>query len=161
MSKLLIFGIIAAAIFAGIFALAGDESKEASTKISEKTATVDLSILKSQSCDCCGIYAKYMQKHDIFETEVVDVPDMSAIKQRYKIPANLQSCHTSVVGNYFIEGHVPVEAIEKLLEEKPDIAGIAMPGMPSGSPGMPGGKIGKFVVYAVAKDGTSSTFMEI
>ena len=73
----------------------------------------------------------------------------------------MESCHTVVIGDYFIEGHIPLEAVEKLLVEKPDIKGIAMPGMPSGSPGMPGAKKGDFVIYAVNNDGTTEEFMRI
>jgi len=69
------------------------------------------------------------------------------------VPLNLRTCHTTMVGDYFVEGHVPYEAIEKLLEEKPDIAGIALPGMPSGAPGMTGFKSGPFVIYSVNHDG--------
>ena len=63
--------------------------------------------------------------------------------------------------DYFVEGHVPIEAIEKLMAEKPDIAGIALPGMPSGSPGMGGSRSGQFVIYAIGKDGTTTEFMRI
>ena len=66
----------------------------------------------------------------------------------------MEICHTTIIGDYFVEGHVPLEAVEKLLTEKPDIKGIAMPGMPSGSPGMPGAKKGDFVIYAVNRDGS-------
>ena len=67
----------------------------------------------------------------------------------------------AIYGNYFVEGHIPIEAIKKLLVEKPDIKGIAMPGMPSGSPGMPGAKDGQFIIYAVAKDGSTYEFMRV
>ena len=96
-----------------------------------------------------------------FNVEVTQTDDLTPIKNRYNIPSSMESCHTTVIGDYFVEGHVPVEAIEKLLAEKPDIAGIGMPGMPSGSPGMPGAKQGPFVVYAIYKDSTISEFMRI
>jgi hypothetical protein len=86
--------------------------------------------------------------------------DVSVIKEKYHIPDELHSCHTTVVGNYFIEGHVPMEAINKLLNEKPDIDGIALPGMPIGTPGMPGPKEAPFVIYQV-KDSVYSEFMTI
>jgi len=65
-----------------------------------------------------------------------DVPDLSAVKSEYQVPAQLQSCHTAIVDGYIIEGHVPVAEIERLLDERPDIIGLAVPGMPVGSPGM-------------------------
>ena len=86
---------------------------------------------------------------------------MSSVKANYEIPSQLESCHTAVIGDYFVEGHVPLEAVEKLLMEKPDVAGIAMPGMPSGSPGMPGTKRGDFIVYSVNNDGSYEEFMRI
>ena len=117
-------------------------------------------IFKSESCGCCGLYASYIGKKGI-DVEVVQTEDMDSIKEKYKIPAKMQSCHTTIIGDYFVEGHMPKEAIDKLLAEKPDIAGIAMPGMPSGSPGMPGSKRGPFIVYTVNKDGSTSEFMRI
>ena len=69
----------------------------------------------------------------------------------------MQSCHTTVIGKYFVEGHMPFEAINKLLSENPDISGIALPGMPSGSPGMPGPQAEPFMVYSI-KDGVSTPY---
>lgn len=71
-----------------------------------------------------------------FTVQVEDVQNLAPIKEKYQIPPQLQSCHTAVVDGYIIEGHVPVAEIEKLLAERPDIAGLAVPGMPVGSPGM-------------------------
>ncbi len=85
---------------------------------------------------------------------------MSSIKRRLQISRNMESCHTAVIGDYFVEGHLPVEAVAKLLAEKPAIDGIALPGMPSGSPGMPGPKTAAFKIYALS-DGKTSEFMTI
>ncbi len=71
-----------------------------------------------------------------YTVEVEDVQDLTAIKSEYKVPLQFQSCHTAIVDGYIIEGHVPVAAIERLLSERPDIIGLAVPGMPIGSPGM-------------------------
>jgi hypothetical protein len=71
-----------------------------------------------------------------FRVQVEDVNDLSAVKRNQQIPPQLQSCHTAIVDGYIIEGHVPVAEIERLLEERPNIAGLAVPGMPIGSPGM-------------------------
>jgi len=89
--------------------------------------------------------------------EITYTEDMSSIKRKYQIPQNMEGCHTAVIGDYFVEGHVPIEAIEKLLEEKPDIDGIVLPGMPSGSLGMSGQKIEAFEIYALS-NGTASEF---
>ncbi len=121
----------------------------------------DVKIYKSMGCGCCGIYSTYMKNNDNYNVEEISVDDISIIKQQNKIPEQLQSCHTTMIGNYFVEGHIPTEAIMKLMQEKPDILGIAMPGMPSGSPGMPGSKTEPFVIYEVHKDGTYKEFMRI
>jgi hypothetical protein len=83
--------------------------------------------------------------------------DMATMKQQVGMPKDASSCHTAVIDGYAIEGHVPVEAIEDLLVHRPAIDGIALPGMPPGSPGMPGDKAAPFTVLAVS-DGTTSNF---
>jgi len=132
----------------------------ACAKVDPAIAAEKITVYKSQSCGCCSIYVNSLKKAG-FSVEVKDVLDVAEIKSQYKIPKELSSCHTSIVGPYFVEGHVPYEAIMKLINEKPDIAGIALQGMPSGSPGMPGAKKGEFVIYSVGKDGTKSEFMRI
>lgn len=82
------------------------------------------------------------------------------IKEDLDIPQEVWSCHTSLVGDYYVEGHVPVEAVRKLLDEKPDIDGIALPGMPQGSPGMGGEKSEPWVIYSIA-DGSVEEFVTI
>lgn len=116
-------------------------------------------VFKSPTCGCCAGYAAELKKYG-FDVETRDTMDMGSIKQKYNIPRDMESCHTTVIGNYFIEGHVPIEAVEKLLEEKPDIDGIALPGMPAGSPGMPGAKKVPFKIYALS-NGEVSEFMTI
>ncbi len=118
-------------------------------------------IFKSQSCGCCSNYVSYMKKQDGFEVTTTNLEDVSSMKEKYGVPSSMESCHTMVVGDYFVEGHVPVEAVNKLLAEKPDIRGIALPGMPEASPGMPGAKRMPFEVYAVSKNGSTSLFMKI
>lgn len=90
-----------------------------------------------------------------FQVEVRDIPDWEALKARYHVPPELQACHTAIVDGYVIEGHVPVEDVERLLAERPDIVGLAVPGMPVGSPGMevPGRPADPFDVVAFDKDG--------
>lgn len=112
-----------------------------------------ITVFKTAYCGCCAGYANELGKKG-FDVETVTVQDIAEIKEKYGIPGSMQSCHTAVVDGYFVEGHVPIEAVQKLLEEKPDIDGIALPGMPSGSPGMGGRKTGSFEVHAV--DGSES-----
>jgi len=85
---------------------------------------------------------------------------MSSIKEQYGVPREMESCHTSIFGDYVVEGHMPFEAITKMLEEKPEINGIALPNMPAGSPGMPGTKKGPFTIYALSDDSTSTYMQE-
>ncbi len=120
-----------------------------------------VTLYKSQSCGCCSGYVKYLEKQSDFNVNVVEKQDVADIKTEYGVPSNLRSCHTMIVGDYFVEGHVPLEAVNKLLEEKPDIAGIALSGMPSGTPGMPGSKTETWVIYSIDKEGNIEEFMKI
>lgn len=140
-----------------IFALSGN------VKSYEVVETFDgeITVYKSSSCGCCGVYGGYFKREGNSDAEILDMEDVDTIRDQYGVPVGLRSCHTTIVGDYFVEGHIPLEAVEKLLAEKPDIAGIAMPGMPSGSPGMPGAKIGDFVIYAVDHDGGYEEWMRI
>jgi len=124
-------------------------------------AAAQIDIYKSITCGCCDVYTKYVDGKVSPKVNSFNVQDPTEIKERYGIPSALESCHTTIIGDYFVEGHIPLEAVEKLMAEQPDIKGIAMPGMPEGSPGMPGSKRGDFVIYAVNNDGTYNEFMRI
>ncbi len=121
----------------------------------------EIKIYKSSSCGCCSIYANYFQRKGNSGVEIINADNLELIKRNYSIPREFESCHTTIVGDYFVEGHVPLEAVEKLIAEKPDIDGIALPGMPMGSPGMTGIKTGDFVIYAVHHNKSYSEFMRI
>lgn len=121
----------------------------------------DITIYKSLTCGCCDVYSIYVKGKVSPDVKIVDTKGSDEVKRQYGIPKNLESCHTTIIDGYFVEGHIPLEAVEKLLKERPDITGIAMPGMPTGSPGMPGTKNGDFVIYAVNKNGSYSEFMRI
>lgn len=92
-----------------------------------------------------------------FAVESVTTEDTAALKNQVGVPVDLGSCHTAIVGDYFIEGHVPIEALHRLLDERPEIDGIALPGMPAGTPGMPGEQDEEWIIYAVA-DGKVTEF---
>ncbi|MGQ0579400.1 MAG: DUF411 domain-containing protein [Betaproteobacteria bacterium] len=94
-----------------------------------------ITVYKSPSCGCCVKWVEYLQKEG-FEVKVINRDDLTSIKQREGVPAAMSSCHTALVDGYVIEGHVPAQAIRKLLKERPDTRGLAVPGMPSNSPGM-------------------------
>ncbi len=116
-------------------------------------------VFKTPSCGCCYGYVLFLEEEK-FQVKQTDMRSLHTIKQKYNIPVEMQSCHTTIMGKYFIEGHVPFEAVNKLLKEQPDIDGIALPGMPIGTPGMPGDKDEPYVIYQL-KDGKSSVFMTI
>jgi hypothetical protein len=92
--------------------------------------------------------------------ESIRTDDYVQIKNDLGIPEHMQACHTTVIGGYFVEGHVPIEAVRKLLDEQPAVDGIALPGMPQGSPGMGGDKLLGFVIYSVT-DGTVEQFVTL
>lgn len=114
----------------------------------EKTATV----WKSQSCGCCTGWVKHLERNG-YQVTTVDTEDMDAVKDRFGVPETVRSCHTARIGGYLVEGHVPAEAIDKLLKERPKVTGIASPGMPQGSPGMSGPKEDN-VIHAFSPEGT-------
>jgi len=92
-------------------------------------------VYKSPTCGCCANWVKHLQQHG-FATQVTETEDVGAIKARHGVPPKAQSCHTAIVGGYVLEGHVPAADVQRLLREKPAVAGLAVPGMPIGSPGM-------------------------
>ena len=116
---------------------------------------------KSVSCGCCGLHADYLSGRGGLELDIMIMEIVEPAKDRLGIPNELRSCHTVVIDGYFVEGHMPLEAINRLIEERPDIAGIALPGMPSGSPGMPGAKNMDWIIYAVNHDGSYEEWMVI
>ena len=118
-----------------------------------------IEVFKTPSCGCCYGYVLFLEEEK-FAVKQTDMRSLHTVKKKYNIPLEMQSCHTSILGKYFIEGHVPLEAINKLLIEQPDIDGIALPGMPIGTPGMPGKKEEPFIIYQLV-DGKSSVFMTI
>lgn len=94
-----------------------------------------VTVYKSPTCGCCAKWVTHLEENG-FDVKSTDVADLTLIKVKFDVPGQLQSCHTAVVGGYVVEGHVPADVVKRLLEEKPDVAGLAVPGMPIGSPGM-------------------------
>lgn len=101
-------------------------------------------VYKNPQCGCCKGWAIYLQRNG-YRVTAIDTDGMEDLKHRLQVPNSLHSCHTATIDGYVIEGHVPVEAIDKLLTRRPDFVGIASPGMPSGSPGMDGPKVDNVV----------------
>ena len=109
-------------------------------------------VFKSPSCGCCGMWAEHLEANG-YEVRVRDVDDLEIIKQLAGVPDDLQSCHTAMVGGYTIEGHVPASALDRLLEERPATQGLAVPGMPAGSPGMPSDQPERYEVFSFDEGG--------
>ena len=115
-------------------------------------------VYKSPTCGCCGQWVTYMRNNG-FTVEVHDQADVTPIKTASGVPEALHSCHTAQVGGYVVEGHVPVEAIRRMLRERPQIAGIAVGGMVTGTPGMEaGGRKDPYDVMAFTRDGRTSVY---
>src|SRR5258707_10233336 len=117
-------------------------------------APIRATLFKNPQCDCCEGYAAYLRQNG-FEVDVKPTNDLAEISRKAGVPTELEGCHTMFVDDYVVDGHVPVKVIRQLLSERPAIAGITLPGMPTGSPGMTGKKTGPFKIYAVSKDGTA------
>ena len=114
---------------------------------------VPVILYKNPSCTCCEAYAQYLDENG-FQVDVRPTNDLAEISRKAGIPADLEGCHTSFIGAYVVDGHVPAPTIRKLLDEMPAIVGITLPGMPPGSPGMGGEKTGPLTVYAISNDGS-------
>ena len=122
-------------LFSGILIGNTFYAQEGTSKTKENIDIPRVVSYRSASCGCCKKWVNHLRDNGL---EVVDnvVEDVSVIKNQYQIPNNLRSCHSAQIANYTIEGHVPIESINKLFREKPNINGIAVPAMPLGSPGM-------------------------
>jgi len=111
-----------------------------------------ITVHKDPTCGCCSGWVQHLQKAG-FDTKVLDTREIDAVKKRLGVPDDLAACHTAEVAGYIIEGHVPAAALRRLLAEKPKAAGLAVPGMPVGSPGMEGGRPEKYDVILFGPDG--------
>ncbi len=116
-----------------------------------------MQIYKTPTCGCCGDWVTHVEQAG-FRTEVHDLRSVAAVKAQAGVPHHLESCHTTLVGDYVVEGHVPADVIQRLLREKPEVAGIAVPGMPMGSPGMEGPWKDPYDVIAFRRDGSQYVF---
>lgn len=116
-------------------------------------------VYKDPNCGCCGAWVEHLRNAG-FAISVVETSDLATIRTRHGLPDSLASCHTGVVAGYAIEGHVPGDDIKRLLAQRPDARGLAVPGMPLGSPGMdaPDGSREPYEVLLVRQDGTTEVF---
>jgi hypothetical protein len=139
----MIVGVLAAGCGAG--------GQPATAPAASAVAAAEMPVMvvhKTESCVCCGAYEEYLEELGVtVDTRLHD--DIGAVKESFGVPKDEWSCHTNEIDGYFVEGHVPLEAVEALLAERPAVDGITLAGMPSGSPGMPGEQTEPFVVRTV------------
>lgn len=144
--------------FAGVALLASLVSASAPPAGPGVAPKTSVTVFKDPNCGCCREWVTHLRKH-AFDVAARDTSDVAAVKRTGRVPERLHSCHTAFVGGYVIEGHVPAADIRRLLKEKPKVAGIAVPGMPAGSPGMEmGSRVDPYDVIAFNRDGTSKVF---
>jgi len=118
----------------------------------------DVTVYKTASCGCCGNWVEHLQ-HSGLDVGVIIVRDTNSVRSRFGVPQELASCHTAVAGNYWVEGHVPADLVQKLLDEQPaDIKGIAVSGMVPGSPGMESSRPVEYQVISVDGSGEEAVY---
>jgi hypothetical protein len=142
------------------------EASAASAPLSVASADQQLPgllVYKTATCGCCSGWVDYMREAG-YAVDARDLPgnvELMQVKLDAGVPVDLSSCHTTIVDGYVIEGHVPVEQVRQLLAERPNVVGIAAPGMPAGSPGMDVPNSPPYEIIAWTHDGTRSVYAEI
>lgn len=129
------------------------------TPVSASGDAIPIKVYKDANCGCCKAWVEHLEQNG-FKVETMDMPDLSAVKQKYGVKPELEACHTAVVNGYTVEGHVPADVIVRMLKEKPAIAGIAVPGMPAGSPGMEGAMKEKYEVLTFDRAGKTTVYAQ-
>ncbi|MCK9490197.1 MAG: DUF411 domain-containing protein [Xanthomonadales bacterium] len=162
----LVFSLAACAQEASTPAPAGDAATSLSAAPSPApdpaTPAAELPLMvvhKTPWCGCCELWMEHMKAAG-FQIQAHDMDDLAPVKQRLGVPHAKGSCHTTEIGGYLVEGHVPAEDIKRLLAEQPDALGLVLPGMPLGSPGMaaPDGRTQPFTVELVRRDGSTEPY---
>lgn len=127
--------------------------------LSVPAVAADLVVYKSPYCGCCTAWIQHMEQNG-FTVAVQNREEMATMKKELGVPEAMASCHTGVIDGYVVEGHVPAADVRRLLVEKPAVKGIAVPGMPTGSPGMevPGEKADPYQVVTFTKEGKVQVF---
>ena len=144
---------------------AGDQSTATAATVSRSDSdgapavrdTTLVTVYKSPTCGCCTAWVDHMRASG-FRVVAIDTNDVDTVKRRHGVAEEHGSCHTAVVGAYVLEGHVPAADVRRLLAERPAIAGLAVPGMPAGSPGMEGPVSEPYRVIAFTRGGGTSVF---
>lgn len=145
--KKLILGVVAVGAVGALIWLPGVNLADAS----------EITVYKSASCGCCNKWVDHLRDEG-FKVITKNRQDMNQVKQTYGVDYELRSCHTAVVEEYVLEGHVPASDVRRLLKEKPDVQGLAVPGMPAGSPGMEGKYNDPYDVIAFSTGGRDTIY---
>lgn len=156
MKHTLINALLASLTFGLVSACSQSESKNANSNTAEKAS---FTMYKNPGCMCCDKWAEHMESNG-YEVEIKPIDNLAAFKFTHKVPNDMGACHTSVIDGYVVEGHVPAEDVDRLLKEQPDAKGIAVPGMPTGSPGMenPNRPDDPYDVMLFKEDGSRSVY---
>ena len=117
-------------------------------------------VYKTPSCGCCSLWVDHMREAG-FEVDARDLNDIIPVKIDAGVPPRMSSCHTTLIDGYVVEGHIPAEHVKRLLEERPDVVGIAVPGMPIGSPGMEGIGARPYQVLSWDRQGNVEVYAEV
>lgn len=155
--------VLAAALLSGVGAIGASAAQGAeierggSADVSAPADRPLITVYKNPTCDCCFEWADHMRQNG-FAVEVEEGADLPAVRAEHGVPLEAASCHTALVDGYAIEGHVPADIVHRLLQERPPVAGIAVPGMPLGVPGMPGEGSGSYEVVAFLADGVTRVY---
>ncbi len=142
-----------AVLLLSLFAAAYNNQSYAGEKV--------ITAYKSSTCGCCKSWILHLEESALikdmgYKIKAVDSSNMSLIKDNMGVPPGARSCHTAMINDYVIEGHVPAQDIIKLVQEKRDVAGLAVPGMPMGSPGMEGSRVDHYSVYEFDLQGNAA-----
>ena len=164
MKKLAAVGLLATGV--AVVLIAGMGSQDPGGPSGSAAATADtgdgpaVHVYKTATCGCCAKWITHLEEAG-FAVTAENTRDLMAVKRREGIPTDLSSCHTALVNGYVVEGHVPASVIQAFLEEAPAAAGLAVPGMPIGSPGMEGRNPESYDVYAFDEDGGRTVFRRV
>jgi hypothetical protein len=152
---------ISVAVLAVLLGSAGSVgAQQKAARAQQKSAAVkpvEAHVFLTPTCGCCGKWVQHLEAAG-FAVKRTVTTELDAVPARQRVPSQLRSCHTAVVGKYLIEGHVPADLIKRLVREKPDVLGIAVPGMPIGSPGMEGPNARPYSIISFEADGTTDEF---
>ena len=150
---------IAAGLSAFLLFLSGQLQVPVAAQKKTPAAKPEAKVYLTPTCGCCSKWTEHLQAAGFtVSRDVISQIQLDAVPERQRVPTKLRSCHTAVIGKYVVEGHVPEDVIKKMLKESPKIVGIAVPGMPIGSPGMEGPNPRSYSIVAFNADGSTFEF---